>query len=58
MSIEADEGTTRDKLDGYVHLQLLNDEGPYLVRLPTVDPAYRRAYREIVEGIELALRPE
>lgn len=34
-------------------VQLLNDEGQYLVRLPMVEVAYRRYYREIIEKLEL-----
>ena len=37
-------------------IQFSNDEGLYAFRLPTVEPAYRHAYREIVEKLESTLR--
>lgn len=52
MRVLSDEGRA-----AVLHLQLLNDEGPYLFRLPALEPAYRRAYREIVERLQLVLQP-
>jgi hypothetical protein len=51
MRVLGDEGRA-----AFLHLQLLNDEGPYLFRLPALEPAYRRAYREIVDRLQLALQ--
>lgn len=53
MRVSSSEG-----LRAVLHVQLLNDEGPYLVRLPTVELAYQRAYREIVERLESALQSQ
>ena len=38
-----------------VRLDLRSDEGPYLVRLDRIDPAYRRRFAEVVDAVQASL---
>ncbi len=50
LRVEASEDRT-----SALRIRLENDEGMYLVRMPLMEPAYRRAYSEIVARLDSTL---